>query len=181
MRSSRSAKRRTQAIPPGATAAVDKYVEFHRYDPKQIGAFPASFVIPKIVYRAGRSKWVTYESSKVDPETLQKPRRPVSYIHEHDAGVTTYVTAPGDASDPEGISVPERFRDVPALTRLGFCLGFCFEDPDGEKHEARATHPFPDLYTVPDGKCLLVIQSRREIIAMMWGGGLGVFARGIDG
>jgi hypothetical protein len=176
--------KRRRAIPADvrdrADEAIAKYIEFHRLDPRRIGAFPDTFTIPARVYRAGRSKWVTYESAKVDPETLRRPRTPVSYIHEHDAGVTTYLTTPTDA-DADGVDVPARFRDVPALARLGFCLGFCFEDGDGRKQEAQATRPYPDLYTVPDGKCLLVIQSRRTVLALMWGGSLGVFARGIDG
>lgn len=175
-----------RSVPPEAKDAVEKYREFHRYDPKSVGSFPRSFVIPTHMYLAGTSKWVTYESTKVDPESLRKPRNPVSYIHEHDAGVTTYL-AYSDAilerspnAQLKHVVVPEKFCDVPALTRLGFCLGFCFDGPDG-KAEAEATAPYPDLYTVPDGRCLLVIQSRREVLAMMWGGGLGVFARGIDG
>ncbi len=173
---SRSTSSRREA----AADAIAKYVEFHRLDPKKIGEFPASFVIPPRMYRAGNAKWLTYESGKVDPESLRKPRRPVSYIHEHGPGVVTYLTTPSDA-DPEGTAVPGRFRDAPALARLGFCLGFCFEDPVGEKHEACATKPFPELYTVADGRCLLVIQGKRDVLAMMWGGGLGVYARGIDG
>lgn len=171
---------RRAAYPEQAERAVAKYVEFHRYDPKLVGEFPPSFVIPKRMYRAGRALWVTYQSGKVDPESLRKPTRPVNYIHEHDAGVTTYVTKPVD-SDAEGVDVPDRIRRVEALTRLGFCLGFCFEDGNGEKCEAEGRRPLPDLYTTPDGKCLLVIQSRKQVLAMMWGGGLGVFARGIDG
>jgi hypothetical protein len=171
---------------PKAQDAIAKYKEFHRYDPKTVGSFPKSFSIPNFLYKAGTSKWVTYESTKVDPESLKKPRNPVSYIHEHDAGVTTYLAYSDDILERHPtahlthVRVPSEFRDVPALTRLGFCLGFCFDGPDG-KSEAEATRPYPDLYTVPDGRCLLVIQSRREVIAMMWGGGLGVFARGIDG
>jgi hypothetical protein len=162
-----------------ATDAIEKYVEFHRRQPQKIGAFPSSFQIPARMYRAGASKWVTYESTKVDPETLVKPRKPVAYIHEHDAGVVTYLPQPTD-EDAQGIAVPEVFREVPALARLGACLGFCVE-ASGEKLEAQATQPFPDLYTVASGKCLIVIQSRTTVLAMMWGGGLGVFARGIDG
>ncbi len=158
--------------------AVAKYKEFHRLDPKKVGEFPDGFKIPKTLYRVGAAKWVTYRSQKVDPETLKKPRRPIDYIHEHDAGVETYI------ADPQlGISavdVPERFRKTPALVRLGECLGFAFSY-DGKTQEAEGRAPLPDLYTVPDGTCLLVIQSRRDVIAMMWGGGLGVFSRGIDG
>lgn len=167
-------------LPPEAAEAVEKYTEFHRLDPRKIGSFPDSFVIPKVMYRAGKAKWITYRSGKVDPETLRRPSRPVDYIHEHDAGVVTYVPKPLE-TDAEGVEVPERFRKVPALARLGQWLGFCFEDADGEKREARGTRPLPELYTVADGRCLLVIQSRRQVLAMVWGGGLGVFARGIDG
>jgi len=183
-------KRKAAVIPPGATAAVDKYVEFHRFGPRQIGEFPSSFAIPSRMYRAGTSKWVTYESSKVDPETLVRPKRPVSYIHEHDAGVTTYLTTAGGLDlELERVDVPAAFRGTQALTRLGLCLGFCFVDPAGNKREARGVRPFPVLYTVPSGRCLIVLELHQErgvihdadVIAMMWGGGLGVFARGIDG
>ncbi len=167
---------RVQDIPADAVA---KYQEFHRYEPKQIGAFPVSFHIPRVVYRAGKAKWVTYRSAKVDPETLRKPRTPIDYIHEHDAGVVTYMVNHKDA-DGEEVDVPERFQ-VDALVRLGICLGFCFEDLDGEKSEVQSRRPMPDLYTTPDGKCLLVVQSRQKVLAMTWGGALGVFARGIDG
>jgi hypothetical protein len=50
---------------------------------------------------------------------------------------------------------------------------------DGREAEGRA--PLPDLCCTPDGKCLLVVQGKRKVLAMMWGGALGVFARGIDG
>ncbi|HMG13473.1 MAG TPA: hypothetical protein VK571_09865 [Gemmatimonadaceae bacterium] len=170
----------TRKTPDAARAAIDKYVEFHRYEPKKVGAFPASFRIPAQMQIAGRAKWVTYSSNKTDPETLKKPRNAISYIHEHDVGVNTYLPcSPSD--DGAVVDVPARFIDVEALTRLGVCLGFCFEDASGDKCEAEGSMPMPDLYTTPDGKCLLVIQSRSKVLAMMWGGGLGVFARGIDG
>lgn len=166
--------------PEAARAAVDKYVEFHRYEPNKVGSFPAAFRIPEQMQLAGRARWVTYSSTKVDPETLRKPRNAINYIHEHDVGVNTYLP-PSTDDDGAIVDVPTRFIDVAALTRLGVCLGFCFDDVDGEKCEAEASSPRPDLYTTPDGKCLLVIQSRSKVLAMMWGGGLGVFARGIDG
>lgn len=163
-----------------AERAIAKYKEFHRYDPRQIGNFPASFRIPERVYRAGPAKFVTYRSGKVDPETLRKPSHPVNYIHEHDPGVVCYLrnrTAYGEGAETD---VPRGIIEIPALTRLGHCLGFCFEE-DGEPCEVEGRDPLPDLYTTPDGKCLLVIQSRKTVLAMMWGGALGVFARGIDG
>jgi hypothetical protein len=166
----------TRRATSAAQEAVAKYKEFHRFDPRQIGEFPASFRIPDVVFRAGPAKFVCYRSGKVDPETLKKPSRPVNYIHEHDAGVTCYLTDGGG----EEVRVPREFIEVPALTRLGYCLGFCFRDEDGDC-EVEGTEPLPDLYTTPDGRCLLVIQSRKTVLAMMWGGALGVFARGIDG
>lgn len=172
---------RRRAIPPEAEAAVDKYVEFHRYDPRKIGAFPSSFVIPEVMYELGPAKAVMYRSGKVDPETLRKPPRPVDYIHEHDAGVHTYVRSADAPRGARSVRVPGEFRDVEALTRLGYFLGMFYLDGGDDKREAKATRPYPDLYTVPSGKCLLVIQSRREVLAMSWGGALGVFARGIDG
>lgn len=165
--------------PDAALEAVKKYADFHRYDPKKI-VVGEKFSIPKRMYRAGTAKWVAYRSAKVDPSTLRKPRSPVNYIHEHDAGVVTYLPRAGDA-DGSGVDVPARFRDALALTRLGGLLGFCYEDANGTDCEAQGTEPLPDLYTTPCGKCLLIIQGGRDVLAMTWGGGLGVYPRGIDG
>jgi hypothetical protein len=170
-------------VPEAAVEAVEKYREFHRLEPKKIGEFPAGFQIPPALCVAGRARWVTYRSGKVDPESLRKPRGTIDYIHEHDAGVMAYLKpelARAQLERVTQVQVPPQFRDVPALARLGACLGFCFEE-EGDKQEVEATLPLPDLYTVPDGKCLLVIQSQQTVLAMMWGGALGVFARGIDG
>lgn len=172
--------RRTRHIPEAAQEAVEKYREFHRLDPRKIGAFPQSFTIPERMYRAGKGVWVTYRSGKVDPETLRKPKSPVNYIHEFEAGVQIYVPKALEYQR-EGVDVPSDFTNIAALTRLGLCLGFCIKDSDGHEVEARGTRPLPDLYSHATGRCLYVIQSRRTVLAMIWGGALGVFARGIDG
>lgn len=171
--------------------ATDKYEEFHRYKPVEIGEFGKRFEIPRSMLRAGTAKWTTYRSSKVDPSTLEKPRRPVNYIHEHEAGVMVYLpinNANADLLDnvATSVTVPSEFRKVDALVKLGDSLGYCFVLPntandDDDEVEAEATAPLPELYCTPDGKCLLVIQDKSEVLAMIWGGGLGVFARGIDG
>lgn len=154
-----------------AEAAIDKYKEFHRYDPKKVEEI-RGLAIPRRVKKLGPAAYVLYRSGKVDPATLKKPKRPVDYIHEHDAGVTVYSTE--GAADTE---VPRSIYEATALVRLGYCLGFKLKDGT----EAQGTPPLPDLCCTPDGKCLLIVQSKKKVLAMFWGGALGVFARGIDG
>lgn len=151
-------------------AAIDKYNEFHRYDPREV--VEIDLVIPRRVRELGAAKHVLYRSAKVDPDTLKKPKRPVDYIHEHDPGVTAYA-CDGRAD----CDVPDEFTEVGAVVVLGKCLGFALEDGT----EAEGTDPLPDLCCTPDGRCLLVVQGKKRVLAMMWGGDLGVFARGIDG
>lgn len=157
--------------------AVDKYREFHRFDPRKVGPM-SGLVIPPTMTRVGVAKWVTYRSKKTDPETLKRPRMPIDYIHEHDAGVHVYLPLGERSGDT--FDVPRSAREATALVKLGECLGFAF-DLDGDKTEAKSKHPLPELYCTPDGKVLLIVQSKAELLAAMWGGALGVFARGIDG
>lgn len=151
--------------------AIDKYKEFHRLDPRRLEEI-TGLAIPSRVRKIGAAKYVLYRSGKRDPVSLRKPARPVDYIHEHDAGVMVYETTGKADTD-----VPEKYRSVTALVQLGKCLGFGLRDGT----EASGTDPLPDLCCTPDGKCLLVVQGKRKVLAMMWGGALGVFARGIDG
>jgi hypothetical protein len=161
---------RKNPSPEEHAAAVDKYKEFHRYDPHRI--VEIELAIPRRVRELGPAAHVLYRSGKVDPETLKKPKRAVDYIHEHDDGVVAY--ACDGAADTD---VPEDFTSVGAVVVLGKCLGFAMKDGT----EAEGTHPLPDLCCTPDGTCLLVVQGKKKVLAMMWGGALGVFARGIDG
>lgn len=160
-------------------AAVAKYAEFHAYDPKKLEYVPNA-TIPTHVYRAGVAKWVTYRSKKTDPSTGKRPSKPVDYIHEHDPGVELYLTKK-TAYARERVAVPEEFQKATALAYLGINLGFAFTTVDGDDFEAISEAPAPELWATPDGRCLLVIQDRKHVIAMEWGGALGVFARGIDG
>ena len=158
-------------------AARDLYEQFHRYPPRKVGEFAPSFAIPTHVYKKGRAVDVLYRSSKVDPETLKKPRRPVDYIHEHDPGVTTYMpSGPG-----ERVEVPGWLRDTDALVLIGACLGFRFEDSSGTIIECEGTNPLPELYSTVNGKSLIVVDRKRTLIAMIWGGKLDVEPRGIVG
>jgi len=158
-------------------SASNLYEAFHRYPPRKIGEFNSSFKIPPRVFKQGKSINVLYRSGKVDPETLKKPRNPVDYIHDHDPGVCTYLVD-GDGDD---VAVPHWIRDVDALVLIGKCLGFAFEGPDGESVEAQGKQPLPELYATTNGRALLVIDGKRTLIAIIWGGKLDVEPRGIVG
>lgn len=152
-------------------AAVSKYAEFHRFDPKKLEEI-ADLKIPTKVKKLGAARDVLYRSAKVDPATLRKPKRAVDYVHEFAAGVVAY------AADGSGDSeVPPSFAKVTAVVFLGKCLGFALRDGT----EAEGVAPLPDLCCTPDGKCLFVIQDKKKVLHLFWGGALGVFARGIDG
>jgi hypothetical protein len=154
--------------------AVALYKRFNRYEPKKIGEFKDGFAIPKRVRLAGPAKWVTYESGKVDPATLKKPRRPLSYIHEIDPGVKLCLTDGKADTD-----VPPEFANAEALVLLGKSLGFSFEK-NGEEIEAECTRC--ELYASPgDGRCLYVVEGKSKVLAMIWGGSLRVEGRGIVG
>lgn len=170
------------------SSATDLYEAFHRYPPKKVGEFAPGFRIPPRARKQGRAIDVLYRSTKVDPETLKQPRKPVDYIHEHDPGVITCLTGSTypkwraqDGGAGEFVEVPGFLREANALVLLGQCLGFKFEDPDGNAIEATGDAPLPELYTTTNGRALLVVQSKREIIALMWGGRLSVEPRGIVG
>jgi len=180
----RHSKDRTYRKNPSDTieseAALEKYLEFHRYGAKHLDT--VDIKIPEFVYKGGKGIWVTYRSSKVDPSTLVRPKKPVDYIHEFNAGVTVYRTDAG--AGRERVAVPAEFRQVGALVKLGMCLGFSYKGPEGAV-EAQSSRPMPELACCinerGESKCLYVIQGRERVLAMIWGGALGVFARGIDG
>jgi hypothetical protein len=161
------------------SAATNLYEAFHRHPPRKIGEFSSRFTIPSHVYKQGRSINVLYRSRKVDPETLKAPRGPVDYIHDHKKGVVTYLVD-GDG-DGDRVATPPWIRDLDALVLLGECLGFKFEAPDGSVVEAKGKRPMPELYATTNGKALVVVQDKREVIALIWGGKLDVEPRGIVG
>ena len=168
-------RKKTYKAPPEAIA---KYREFHRYDPKSVGPM-TGLRVPARMRCAGDAVCVLYRSGKVDPATLEKPKKPVNYIHEHNAGVKVYL--PDGQADTD---VPKAAREASALVLLGKCLGYDFRDPkypDDDPIQAVGQDPLPELYCIPSGKVLLVVQDKRQLLAAIWGGALGVFARGIDG
>lgn len=156
--------------------AVNKYVEFHQFEPTDIGEFSDSFSIPTKARYAGEALFVLYRSGKKDPLTLMTPIDPRDYIHEHEDGVKLYRL---DRVSPS--RVPNWIHEATALTLLGKCLGFAYTDKDGEEIEARGTDPLPELYCIPSGKALLVVEDKSRVVALLWGGKLRVESRGIVG
>lgn len=160
---------------PSAPAAEKLYREFHQNEPRRVGSFGPSFRIPARARAAGDALEVLYRSDKRDPATGRQPRKPVDYIHEHDPGVRVYRTDGMPDTD-----VPEYIAKATELVLLGECLGFAYHDEESDQEvEAQVRTPYPELYAVPSGKGLLVVQSKRSVLAVIWGGRLGVEARGI--
>ena len=159
-------------------AAIRKYIEFHQYEPKSLGSFTPSFYIPTEATYVGPASFVLYRSSKKDPVTLHKPGRPVDYIHKHEKGVKLYRC--DRAADGTMRKVPRWIHETDALTLLGKCLGFGYFSGDYEV-EAKGRRPLPELYAVPSGKALLVVEAKRRVVVLIWGGSLRVEPRGIVG
>ena len=153
------------------------YEEFHKYSPTRVDEMHSSFFIPEVSTCVGPALYVLYRSAKLDPFTYAKPNGPIDYIHEHKEGVKVYL--PGSDAGPEK-KVPQRICGVSKLTFLGKCLGFGYTDEDGDEVEATCKGQV-ELCTTPSGKALLVIEGRREVLALIWGGKLQVKPQGIVG
>lgn len=154
--------------------AVKRYVDFHQHEPKRVGDFHRDLVIPDRMVCIGDAVNILYRSDKKNP-TTGADEGWIDYIHDHKAGVRVHVPINGYG---KVAIVPASIRGASELTWLGHCLGFSFADDDGE-HEAKGTKPLPELYTTANGKALLVIQDKRKLLALIWGGRLGVEPRGI--
>lgn len=150
---------------------VSKYMEFHQLEPTEIGEM--SFDIPETIVCVGSAQWVAYRSDKWTNKNE-------NYIHEHEYGVKCYHA---DATEDEGdeCDVPEWIYAAKTLVRLGDCLGYLYIGADGEPCEAMVEKPYPELYCTPDGNALIVVEDKCRLVALIWGGNLGVTARGIVG
>jgi hypothetical protein len=151
---------------------------FHQYEPIKVGEFGRGFRIPREAIYVGEAKTMFYTSDKLNPETSEDEGW-IHYFHEHEGGVRMYVT--DESRDGEVRSIPKWIWGVDALVRLGECDGFEYEDFDGVLVEAKSTGRKPEWYTIPSGKALLVIQDKRSVLAIVWGGDLDVEDRGVVG
>lgn len=160
---------------------ITKYRQFHAHEPRKIGEFHPDLVIPEGAACMGEAKQVLYRSDKLNPSTLEDEGW-IDYFHDHDGGVQLYRCDRAAMTDPDADvrRVPAWLRGARELTWLGHCLGFTYlEQATGRKRSARSTAPLPELFCVPSGKALLVIQGKRRLLALAWGGRLTVEARGI--
>ncbi len=66
------------------------------------------------------------------------------------------------------------------LTRLGRCLEFSYINLNGDVVEKKTGKSF-ELFCIPSGKALLIIENRSKLVAMVWGGKLNVKDVGIVG
>jgi hypothetical protein len=155
--------------------AIKKYLDFHQLDPRDIGNFPKAFKIPKEICLAGKAVSISYRSDKLNPAT-GADEGTIDYIHHHKDGVKLYRT--DLRKTPR--KVPKRICEAKWLVLIGDCLEFVYADEDGEV-EAKARRPYPELYTIPSGKALLVVEGKRRVSALIWGGKLDVERRGIVG
>jgi hypothetical protein len=158
--------------------AIRMFRRFHSRDWRGEGDFHPELVIPDEVVCAGPAVNVAYRSDKLNP-TDGQDEGVIEYIHEHEAGVHIYMPCRHFRQKGACTKVPAWIRNVTELTCLGQCLGFAYRNDDGRECKATGTQPLPDLYTIPSGKALLVVQSKRRLLAMIWGGKLGVERRGI--
>lgn len=160
--------------------AIKKYLDFHQQEPVKVGTFHRDLehrLRDGRVFEVGPAIHVLYRSDKLNPETLEDEGW-IDYIHDHKGGVRVYRADRAAAElGPERI-VPAYVRNATELTWLGYCLGFAYEGDDREVN-AKGKHPLPELFCTPNGRALLVIQGKRSLLAVIWGGKLGVEPRGI--
>jgi hypothetical protein len=161
--------------------AVKLFEEFHSFEPKDIGSFPKSFRIPREAVYVGEAKTMYYSSDKLNPENGQDEGW-ISYYHPHEGGVRAYIADPNDSPSTGDIrNLPKWVYKTQELVRLGDCEGFDYTDFSGREIKAEATGRAPEWYCIPSGKALLVIQDKRKVLAVFWGGDLNVEWRGVVG
>lgn len=160
--------------PKDIDAGIHKFLEFHQLEPKSVGHFASSFKIPGWATYVGAPAWVAYKSDKWTGKNER-------YIHEHELGVKCCVAKGSEITEGPIISIPSYVTSVRTLVRLGACLGFAYVGFDGEEIEAHVSKPFPELFCIPSGRALVVVDKKTEFCAVMWGGSLDVTQRGIEG
>lgn len=168
-------RRKNPTPPPDFDDAIEGYRRFTTFEPQEVGHLDG-LVIPAYLYEVGKAVHVLYRSDKWEIKEHD-------YIHDHDPGV--HVCMPSDDEfEGKRVAVPDFIRQVETIYLLGKCLGFRFQPHEGPEIDAEGRSPYPELYAVPSGKALLVIETHKakaKLVAAMWGGRLDIRSEGIVG
>lgn len=165
--------------------AIEAYRQFYKLDPRDIDTLPGE--IPTRARLLGDAVHVLYRSDKRNP-TTGADEGWVNYIHEHGKGVHVYAVA-RELGDGRERTVPRWIHGQGHqwLVALGDCAGFAYASEDGQTIEVKLSSRQHRLCSLASGKALVIMRwpesqgQRAGIVALIWGGKLGVAARGIVG
>jgi hypothetical protein len=163
--------RKRSSRPPGVALAIKTFEGFNEYPSKGASKFAREIVIPDRMPSPGPCRWVTYRSDKWNNGTHD-------YIHT----ITSYprVKCAMAGENYDTIKVPAKVRNATTVTQIGLrALGFAFEYDDDE-YEAKVPAG-TEWFWSQTARALYLIQNKRKLIAVIWGGNLNVEPRGIVG
>ncbi len=177
-RHDRGGKVRNPAGDAHARKAAAMFSRFHTRDWRAEGAFHPSMIIPAELCCLGDALNTDYQSDKLHPASGEDEGW-IDYTHKHDAGVRIYapVTSRRPGND-DCVRTPAWIKGVVELTWLGKYLGGEYRARAG-RQQIVGTEPLPELYTAPSGKALFIVQNKRSLLFVLWGGRLTVERRGI--
>jgi len=159
-------------LPNDLRPAVEVFEKFNDFDLGDIREFSASLKIPKTVEVVGKATEVFYRSKKWNDGSHGYYHKIESYPRVR-IGVTQRGTG-------RVTNLPQRILKTETLTQIGErSLGYAYEDVDGEEYVVNP--PRSAWYWSVRGKALLLIQDKRKLLAVVWGGDLDVRPEGIIG
>lgn len=185
--------------PRDVERAAERFETFTKREAETLHAFAPTLKIPASIAHVGEAVSVSYASNKWSGNTQ-------NYIHHNDchcghereahengelgegdgpcnwlcgcrrfkSNVKMYLTGRG-----RGTAVPPWIQRVTTLTLLGRCLDFSYIDHKRNVVDRKA--PGCQLFCIPSGKALLIIEDKKRLVAMIWGGKLDVLDVGIVG
>lgn len=161
-------------VVPQLKKAKEVFEGFHAYDMTHADEFKREITIAERMPYLGKCVWLTYRSDKWGDGTHD-------YIHTIESYPKVKIAVPNDPEYTKTIAIPKRVREAVTVSLIGLRAdGFGFTDHDGHDQEAK----FPrssQWFWSPTGKALYCVQSKRTLLAVIWGGDLDVKPRGIVG